>query len=339
MVGLSAALVVFSSAVMADSSGALEVKVCALVSARAAAWQDIPEDARIDDGRISFKKRVFLRGKKPIVTGSREVKKALSEALAGMTAGGKRATGKVLEALGEWARRQLEETADLEGYPGGWRGSDEVLSGRKGNAFEIARALTAMARSAGIPARPSYNGVPVICVYVTPAKKSGYWTVWDPMHQGVSVLRMPVMWLPLDAGEVPLVDTEPGGLASRVFARGRRYEEKEEARKAFEKLGADGVFPDDEEEACLSAEAGEWWEVWEIGAEFDPAPGEFEVSLAVPFVPEMDYGTRDKAVWISDPGRKFRALPHSETDTRLGGLVYTMKVRVKPPAGRDGDDG
>jgi len=339
LVGLSAAVLIVSSALMADPAGGLEVKVCALVTAHAAGWQEIAPDARIDEGRISFKKKAFLKGKGPIAT-AREAQKALREALAGLSPGDRKVTGKVLDAVGEWARLGLEETAGLEGSPQTWRDSTAVLTERKGNSFEVARALAAMVRAAGIPARPSFNGVPVICVYITPARKPGYWTVWDPMHPSAAVLRMPVMWLPIDAGEVPLVETEPEGLASRVFARGRRYEEKDEALKAYEMLRTDGVFPEDGEEAFLSAESKQWWEVWEIGAEFDSAPpGEFSVSMVVPFVPEIDYGTRDKAVWISDSTRSFRALPHSETNTRLGGLVYTMKVRVRSAAGGSRGDG
>jgi len=53
--------------------------------------------------------------------------------------------------------------------------------------------------------------------------------------------------------------------------------------------------------------------------------------VPLPFVKDVGYGTREHGVWVSAPEQLKRvARPHAETDQKLGGLVLTLKVYLKP---------
>ncbi len=326
----------FVAVLPAGPAPALEFKVCALVQARAAAWPKIPDNARIDPQRLSFKRKVFLESRKAIPVWAPGVKRALAEAVKGLKAGDRKRTAKVLDAIGSWSAETLTEDPSSLPCPTSWRTAAQVLRDRRGNAFELVRALTAMLRAAGIPARPTFNGVPVIYLYVTPAGKRGFWTVWDPRHPSGSFRRLPVLWLPLRAGEVPLISTKPKGLACRPAIEGRRFASQGEATRTFKFLKAAGRFPDKSAE-LLPADTKSWWEVWAIGAEVVPEPQEaFSAMVPLPFIggyygqKDISFGTREHGVWVSAPKRLKRVEPpHAQTDQRLGGLVLTLQVHFR----------
>ena len=184
-------------AVRAAPAGALEFKVCSLVQAQAPGWKEIPAAAVIDRGRLSFKKKVFLESTRTIPVWSPTLKKALAEALKDLSPAERKRTRPVLDAIGKWAAGNLREEPESLACPGAWRSAPQVVKAGGGNRFEVCRAIVGMLRAAGIPARPTFNGVPLFYLYVTPPGKSGFWTVWDPVHPSGSSRRLPVLWLPI----------------------------------------------------------------------------------------------------------------------------------------------
>lgn len=325
--GLFGALVL----TVAGPVAGLEFKVCTLVQARVVAWPEVPAAARIDRGRLSFKRKAFLESRPTITVWAPAVKRAVAAALKGLTSAERVQTTKVMNALGAWVTESLEETPAPWSCPVAWRTATQVLEEGRGNVFELVRALTAMLRSAGIPAKPTFNGVPMVSVYVTPPAKRGFWTVWDPWHPDAALRRLPVLWLPLRAGEVPLVRTEPETLACQPSIEGRRFASREHAQRAFAFLKSAGRFADEPEE-FLEAGIKNWWEVWAIGARVTSSGGKgFSAVVPLPFVKDVGYGTREHGVWVSASGRLQRvARAHAETDQKLGGLVLTLKVYLKP---------
>jgi hypothetical protein len=139
-----------------------------------------------------------------------------------------------------------------------------------------------------------------------------------------------VAWLPLRAGEVPLVATVPAGLAVRPSVTVRRYATREAAALAQAAAGRTGEFPTDAPPP-LAADTPAWWEVWILGAAFDGDPGAATVIVQLPFVPGLRTGTRDQSVWVSDPARLGKVEPLSETDQRLGGLLHVLRIRIRNP--------
>lgn len=317
---------------VAGGSSALEIRACALVEAKAAGWKEVPDTAVVDPTGLSFKRKFFLAGRSPMPVRAPEVKSALREATRGLKPAERRNTLKLLSALEDWSATALVEEPGPVSCPAAWKTSAQVLKARGGNAFELVRALTSMLRAAGVPARPSFNGLPMVCLYAVPRGKSGFWTVWDPLHPSASLRRLPVLWLPLRAEEVPLVAVKPAIPACTASAEGRRYPTKDEAKVVFEALKATGRFPEGGVEP-LSADTAEWWEVWSIGAVFDPEPvGAFTATFPLPFVtdPVSRIGTREYGVWCSDPSRvRGRAVAHTRADQKLDGILMTLPVKVK----------
>jgi hypothetical protein len=313
----------------------LKVRAITLVESKAPGWPAVPEDAVIDKGRLSAGKKAFLASARGIPAGSPAVKKALSAAIRGLKAGEKAQAAKVLAAIEEWSVKALVEERGAPSCPPSWKDGAAVLKAGKGNGFELVRALTAMLRTAGIPARPSFNGSPVACIFVTPVKDPPFWTVWDPIRPSGSIRLMPLLWLPLRAGEISPVTTEPKGTPCVPVIEGRRYATREEAEKVFAGVKASGDFGGGEtppRAAGLSA----WWEVWAIGADYDPVEPSraLTVTVPLPFLKETGSGTREHGVWVSDPARTVVAgRPESETDQELGGLVLTLKIKVGAAAG------
>jgi hypothetical protein len=302
-----------------------------LVEARAAAWPEIPPEARIDRGALSWRRQALLGSGPGIPVRADEVLRALSAALASVPAGSRDRTVKVLDAVGAWVSASVAETQLPLETPASWQAADAVLRAGRGNPFERVRVLVAMLRAAGIPARPSFNGVPVVVLFVTPvgASPTGDWTVWDPLHPSGSFRKLPVAWLPLRAGEVPLASTTPPGIACRPSASVRRCVGRGEADRAYETAGRIGAFPSNPAEP-LPVNAAAWWEVWIMGVAFDADPGRVSVTVPLPFVPELRTGTRGQVVWVSDPSRLKAVEPISETDQRLGGLTHSLRVQLGP---------
>ncbi len=328
----AAALLLLPAAV---SAAALELRAGALVEAKAASWKPVPSAAVVDAGRLSFKRKAFLEGSFSMPVRAKEVRRALATALRGMAPEERRSTARILEAVEKWASASLFTDPAPSSCPASWRPASRVIGEGKGNPFELVRAVTAVLRAAGVPARPVFNGLPLVCIYVTPARGSGFWTVWDPFHPSASAMRLPVAWLPPDAGEVPLVSTKPAVSPCAVTARVLRFPTKEAAEAAFAAFKATGS-PEGEPQG-LSGDATEWWEVWTIGAAFDPEPaGGFTVEFPLPFVIDdaSRCGTREHALWISDPSR-LEGVPrmHSRTDQDKGGLLVTLRARVRGRAG------
>jgi hypothetical protein len=313
-------------------SAPLELKAVALVESRAPSWKAVPESARIDVQGLSFKRKFFLEGRSAIPVRAPEVRKALAEALKPLSKGDRSVTREVLKAVEEWTATSLTESVGPLACPSAWLPADQVLKNRAGNRFELVRAVTAMLRAAGIPARPSFNGLPMVCIFVVPARGNGFWTVWDPFHPGASLARLPVLWLPLRAEEVALAATKPE-TGCEPLVEGRRYPRREDALAAFASMKATGAFPPGAIEP-LSADAGTWWEVWAVGAKIDAVPEKkTSVSFPLPFViePASRCGTRDWAVWISEPARmKGRPSAHTRTDQQLGGILMEVRVDLKP---------
>jgi len=302
------------------------------VQSQAARWKPVPAGAVVDVTGLSYKRKVYLEGRQAIPVRAPEVLAALKEATRGLDPEGRASTGKLLAALEEWSAGALSEEAGPLACPASWRTAAGTLKERKGNGFELVRALTAILRAAGVPARPSFNGLPMVCLYAVPRGKPGFWTVWDPLHPSASLFRLPVLWLPLRAEEVPLVSVKPGGAACTPSVEGRRYTRKEEAKAVFDELVKTGRFTEPGPPP-LSTDTGEWWEVWAVGAKFEEAPaGGFEAVFPLPFVTDekSKCGTREHAVWCSDPARPVRAGAHTKADQQLEGLLMTLKVKVGP---------
>ena len=160
-----------------------------------------------------------------------------------------------------------------------------------------------------------------------------FWTVWDPFHPSGSFRRLPVLWLPLGAEEVAPVTLAPRDVECRPVTTGRRYAVLADAAHAFAAVRASGRFPDVASEP-LSAEAAAWWEVWSIGADFvaDP-PRPCTATVPLPYVKELEYGARERAVWISDPARlRSVSAPLARTDQDLGGIRMALDIRLRPAA-------
>jgi len=330
LAGMLVPLILYSA--VAPGAG-LEVKAVALVEGHAPAWKQVPASARIDPQGLSFKRKVYLEGRSAIPVKAPEVRTALAEALKPLSRADRAGTRDVLKAIEEWTAGNLTEVEGPLACPSAWRSSAQVLKDRTGNRFELVRAVTAMLRSAGIPARPSFNGLPMVCLFVVPAGGIGYWTVWDPFHPSASLTRLPVLWLPLRAEEVPLVSVNPEGGVCEPSVEGRRYARRAEADAAFASIKSTGSFPVGEAEP-LPADAKEWWEVWSVGAKFDGLAGpKASASFPLPFViePQSRCGTRDWAVWVSDPARiKGRPSAHTRTDQQLGGILMSVRVDIRP---------
>jgi len=310
-----------------------EFKVISLVQAAAGDWREIPADAVIDKGRLSFKKKVFLESRKSMPVWSPTVKRAVAEAMKGLGRAERRRTRTVLDAVQAWAEESLEEDDAPLGCPGSWRTAAGVMKDGRGNSFEIARTLATMLRVAGIPARPTFNGVPLLYVYITPPGKKGFWTVWDPRHPSGSFLKLPVLWLPLRAGDVELVETEPEVLACAPLIEGRRFPSRESAAAAFAAAKESGSFSGGGPEP-IRAEASGWWEVWIIGARMgEGSGGAFSATVPLPFVQDRGYGVREHAVWSSAPERVRQvARPDAQTDQLLGGLLLKLTVHFSAAA-------
>ncbi|MEK7476175.1 MAG: transglutaminase domain-containing protein [Candidatus Coatesbacteria bacterium] len=314
-----------------------EVRICALVEAPAAAWSGIQPEAVIDPAALSWRRKAFLSSSATIPVASPEVRRALSAALASVPSASRSRTIKVLDAVGAWVSASVLEDPEPLRTPGDWRGADEVIRTGHGNAFERVRVLVALLRAAGIPAKPGFNGVPMVVLFVAPGSASlpGEWTVWDPLHPAGSFCRLPVAWMPLRAGDVPLVATAPAGLPCRVTVATRRWAGRDDVRRAWETVGRIGAFPSNPAEP-LPVGTPAWWEIWIIGVAFDGDPGAATVTVPLPFAPELKYGTRDQTVWASDPARLKAVDQWSETDQRLGGLVHGLRIRLSRSAAGGG---
>lgn len=336
MIRMSAGCLLAAGCLWAIPAGAVEIKVCALVQASAPGWQPIPATARIDPGRLSFKKKVFLESRREIPVWASSVKRSLQEATSSLPVRDRKSLPKVLSAIREWIGRNLVRETDIADCPAAWRSAAQVLEEKKGNSFELARAAVAMLRAAGVPARPTYDGSPSVYIYVTPPGKEGFWTVWAPFSAGASS-GWPVLWLPLRAEEVSLASTQPKSIPCRPILEGRRYADQAKAQAAFAYCKEQGRFPE-EDDRLPDTEAKDWWEVWTIGAELGPSPGTVSVVLPLPFVKGMGYGTREHAVWISDPAalKKISRLI-SQTDQSLGGLLLSVRIWLEPALAVDPD--
>lgn len=314
----------------------LEVKVCALVQAKAPEWEAIPASAVIDPGRLSFKKKVFLESRKEIPVWANSVKRSLNEATSSLSSRDRKSLPKVLSAIEEWMAGNIVGEQEIVNCPAVWRSAAQVLDEKRGNSFELARAAVAMLRAAGVPARPTYDGFPLVYIYVTPPGKTGFWTVWSPFSAGSS-RALPVLWLPLRAEEVALASIHPKSASCRPIMEGRRYADEEKARHAFAHCKENGRFPEGESWLPGSG-VKDWWEVWTIGAELGPASETVSMVFPLPFVKGKGYGTREHAVWISDQSvlsKSSRML--SRTDQMLGGLLLSIKVWIEPKAERADD--
>jgi hypothetical protein len=319
---------------------ALEFRVCTLVQARAASWPPVPADAVVDPGRLSFRRRAFLESGDGIQVGATAIKRALAAALRDLKQGERRKAVPVLNAIGEWVAASLFEEPSVS-CPHAWRTAAQVIKDGRGNPFELVRALVALVRLAGIPAKPSFNGVPVTLVYVfsNSPGKPGFWTVWDPLHPSGSFNRLPVLWVPLRSGDVSPVSVKPPGIECVPRIEGHRFASQASAVRAYDFLKANGRFPEkapNQIDMELSADAVEWWEVWAIGADLEPGPGGIAVTVPLPFVKEAGYGTREHAVWSSEPALiRPDPTPHAQTDQYLGGLLVTVRIGIMaaPSAG------
>jgi len=329
------ALVMVAGETALGAAAPLKVRVVALVEARAPGWPAVPEDAIIDKGRLSAGRKAFLASARGIPVGSPAARKALAAATRGLKAGERVQTVKVLAAIEEWSVKALVEEPGAPSCPSSWRDGAAVLKAGKGNGFELVRALAAVLRTAGIPARPSFNGSPVVCIYVTPVKDPPFWTVWDPIRPSGSIRLLPLLWLPLRAGEISPVETEPKGTPCVPVIGGRRFATREEAGKAFDEAKVSGTLPAGDTPP-LAAGLASWWEVWTIGADYDSVKPSraLTVRVPLPFLKETGSGTREHAVWVSDPARTATAgRPESETDQDLGGLFLSLKIRVGKVSG------
>lgn len=309
---------------------ALEVRISALVEARSPAWPEVDPEAVIDTGALSWRRKVFLGSSREIPVRSREVERALADALAVLPPGTRSRTFKVLDAIGKWVSASIAEDAGPLGTPSSWRPADEVIGSGHGNAFERVRVMTAMLRAAGIPAKPSFNGVPMAVIFTAAPRDPGAWTVWDPLHPSGSFRWLPVGWLPLRGGEVPLVSSSPEGAPCTPAVEVRRWAGREEVSRAWETVGRLGAFPSNPVEP-LAAGTAAWWEIWITTLVLDPDPGAVTLRVPLPFVPELRTGTRDQSVWLSDPKRLRSTEQWSETDQRVGGLVHGLSVRISAP--------
>lgn len=320
-----------AAAVAAAPAFALEVKLCALAEARAPGWPALPADAPLDRERLSWRRRVPLEPTRAIPVRAPEVRRALDEALAGLKGARRKQLGPVLDAIGEWFAARVADDPAPPGNPAGWRSGDQVLREGKGNGFEQVRALAALVRAAGIPARPSCNGVPLLLVYAAPADRPGFWTAWDPLHPGASAARLPPLWVPLRAEDVVPVETSPAALSCTVLLEGRRFASREEAAVVYQLLTERGAFPAGAGPA-LPASAESWWEVWSVGVACDlPAAEAATVRLVYPFAKDAGLTTREHAVWTSEPARLGRvSRPLARTDQELGGLLMRVEVALRP---------
>lgn len=338
-----------------------------LVEARAAGWPAIPAEARIDPDRLTLRRRACLASTRAVPVRDPGVRAALAAALAGLDRADRHTTARVLDAIGEWTATAVAESG-VPGDPASWRAATAALQERSGHAWERLRVLVALARAAGIPARSSFNGVPVAVVWITGspgggprlrrpgsggpgtqgrdaeqrspdvrrtppknvAASAGFWTIWDPLHPSGSFRVLPVLWLPSGAEEIPPVLMTPPAAACRPLLDGRRYLTLADASHAFAAVRATGRFPDVATDP-LEAGTAAWWEVWSIGAVFDPGPpGPCTATVPLPFVKELAYGARERAVWISDPARlKSVSAPLARTDQDLGGVRMSIAVRLK----------
>ncbi len=319
-----------AAAPVATTAAPLEVRVVALVESGPATWPDLPVGAFIDPDTLSFRRKEFLKAAPGLPVRDPAVVRALAAALAPLSREARHDTRRVLDTLGDWAGRNLVEEGGGVTAPAQWRDAAAVLRGGRGNGFELVRALTVLCRAAGIPARPSCNGGPVTVVYGAPRRSAGIWTVWDPLHPGGASRTLPVLWLPLRAGEVlPVAVKPPSPGGCRLVLEHRRWLDEAAARAVFATLSVTGAFPPG---LVVPPAAGtpSRWEVWAIGAAFAEAPPPGTVlRIPLPYVKELGTGTRAHAVWVSDPARRFAVSPpQSETDQDLGGILMTVALRL-----------
>lgn len=310
-----------------ESAAPCPFRVAALVQAGPANWPRLPDDATIRPAAATRFVRPYLEPGPGIPVKSPAVAKALAEALAPLAAADRRNVRTVLDALGEWAAVTLAEDHGPVPAAGTWRDAARVLADRRGHAFERLRALTALARAAGIPARPTFNGVPVMLVHATKPGGPGIWTVWDPFHPVAAARLLPVAWLPLRGGDLPPVVFEPAGMpVGPLHIEVRRYGDRGAAALDLGAVRATGRFLP-EPPPPLPAGALDWWELWIIGADPVPPAGRWSAVVALPYVRDLEYGTREHAVWIAEPARPPAVTgPLSETDPAAGGIVMTLKL-------------
>lgn len=323
-----AALAAAAAAGAPEAGPALSFRVCALVEARATVWPAIGPDARIDPARLSFRSRVFLAPSADMPSSSRAVRRALAAALRPVPAGQRARTAAVLKAIGAWVATALVESDD-GGCPPVWRSAARVLADGRGNGFELVRTMAALARAAGIPARPAFDGRPMVMVYVT-GRGPGAWTVWHPGPAESPEPARPVLWMPLRERELPplRLTRSDAADACRVRLAGRPFGTRDEAEAAFGTLQRTGDLPAADGAA---ASATVWWEVWSIGGDFAVAPPATTAVVTLPYVPARGLRTLRQAVWASDPlSVRGVSRPQSSTDQELGGFTYTVEVRLGP---------
>jgi hypothetical protein len=289
--------------------------------------------AVIDPERMGFRIRASLKPTREVPHRDPAVRKALSAALSGLSRGDRTNTSRVLAAIGEWTAANVAESAESPGDPSGWRSAATAIVDHQGHPWERMRVLVALARAAGIPAGESFNGVPVALAWGCSGtgRKTGAWTVWDPLHPSGSFSRLPVLWLPLGAEEVVPVAVAPVLRPCRPVLDGRRYMTLADATRAYDAVRSTGAFPDPVADP-VSADAAGWWEVWSIGGRFDDGPpGRCTVTVPLPYVRELEFGGHDRAVWISDRSQlRSVSLPLSRTDQELGGVRMSLAIRLGP---------
>jgi hypothetical protein len=334
-IALTAGLALAASGPAFAAGAPLKVRALALVEAKSPQWPAVPDDAVIDKGRLGASKRAFLAPARGIPAGSAGARKALAAATKGLKPGDRALAARVLAAIEEWSVKALVEEPGPASCPDRWRDGGAVLKSGKGNGFELARALVAMLRTAGIPARPAFNGSPVVFIHLTPVKDPAFWTVWDPVRPSGSIRQLPLLWVPLRAGDVVPVATEPKVGGCNPVIEGRRYATREEAAAAFGAARQSGGFGTGEA-VPLPAGLSSWWEVWAIGADYDSVDPQraLTVTVPLPFSKDSGSGTREQAAWVSDPARSVTAgRPQSETDQELGGLFLSLKMKVGAAGG------
>lgn len=311
----------------------LEVKVAALVQASPPGWKSIPAKAQIMPDRLSFRRRAFLKSRKGMLVWSHSVKRTLAEVLGPIPVARRDMLPDLLDALRDWSAANLFVEVGPPGCPESWRDAGKVLAEKRGNRFELIRALVTILRAAGVPARPTFNGEPVIYLYATAPGEPGFWTVWDPFSQDDDFMLWPVLWLPLRAGEVPIVSIDPAWESCQPMLAGRRFASREDAAAAFARFKKDGSLPARSADGpAVLAKAPQWWELWSVGIKMEPAPREeFAVVFPLPFVQHLGYGIREHAFWVSEPVRlkKVHRI-HAQTDQELGGLLISVKAQFSP---------
>ena len=312
----------------------VEVVTVALVEARPARWRPVPPDAPVVRTGWTRAFRPCLGATREFPCESSAADAALAAALAPLARPDRRRMSAVLDALGEWAAGALVLDSLPPGCPSAWSGGGEVLRDRHGNDFERARALVTVLRAAGVPARPAFNGVPLVLVAVPAAgREPAFWTAWDPLHPAASIRALPVLWMPLRGGDVPPVRFSPAPAAGcGMRLDGRRYPDRLGAQAAFDLLRESGRWPETAV-TPLDAGAAAWWEVWATGIRLEAQAVATRLTVPLPYLREAGYGTRAHAVWCSDPARLgVISPPLTETDQDVGGLLMTLRIALKPGA-------